>query len=121
MGLSVVADPVPLTTWGDGVVRVGKTRVTLDSVVSAFVKGASLEDIARRYPSLELADVYAVIAYYLRHHADVESYLRDRERQRAEVRWENELRFDPAGVKERLLVRRMQERRVCAQEASIPG
>jgi len=63
---------VPLTIGEDGVIRVGKTRVTLDTVVYAFQDGATAEEIASQYPSLDLSDVYLVIAYYLKHRAEVE-------------------------------------------------
>ena len=49
------------------------TRVSLDIVVAAFHAGATAEEIARDYPSLRLADIYAVITYYLRHEVEVEA------------------------------------------------
>lgn len=105
MTLSLAAEPFPLQTDSHGVVRVGGTRVTLDSVVYAFAEGATAEEIAFRYPTLDLPDIYAAITYYLRHRAEVEAYLRQREARAAEVRRENEARFDPAGIRERLLAR----------------
>lgn len=102
----VEPEPVPLVTGADNVVRVGATRVTLDTVVAAFCEGATAEEIVQQYPTLQLADVYSVIGYYLRHRTSVDAYLRDRQRQAAEVRRENEARFDPSGVRERLLARR---------------
>lgn len=80
--------------------------MTLDIVVSAFDDGATPEEIVCCYPSLRLADVYALIAYYLDHRTDVNAYLRDRERQAAEVRQRNEARFGNQGVRERLSKRR---------------
>ena len=72
MTLSITETPVPLTTDSDGVVRVARTRVTLDTVVAAFAEGATAEEIAQQYPSLDLADVYSVLAYFLRHRSEVE-------------------------------------------------
>ena len=66
--------------------RVGGTRVTLDSVVGAFLQGATAEDIVRKYPTLNLADVYAVLSYYLRRRADVDAYLREQEREAVAIR-----------------------------------
>jgi hypothetical protein len=86
--------------------RVGGTRVTLDTVIAAFNNGATAEEIAQQYPSLTLADVYSVIAYYLRHQTDVQTYLADRQQHAANVRQELERRFDPSGVRDRLLARR---------------
>jgi uncharacterized protein (DUF433 family) len=106
MPLSIATEPVPLHADDEGVLRVGKTRVTLDSVVSAFQEGATAEEIAQQYPSLELADIYSVIGYYLRRRAEIDSYLEARRERAADVRQENESRHDPAGVRERLLARR---------------
>jgi uncharacterized protein (DUF433 family) len=106
MSLAIASERLPLAEDADGVVRVGGTRVTLDAVVGAFNDGASAEDIVSMYPSLDLADVYAVIAYYLRRRADVDAYLRKREEDAAAVRAENEARFDPHGIRARLLARR---------------
>jgi uncharacterized protein (DUF433 family) len=81
VSLSVAAEPVPFIVGADGVARIGGTRVTLDTVVRAFERGESAEQIGAAYPVLRPADVYAVIAYYLRHRAEVEEYLRFRQRQ----------------------------------------
>jgi hypothetical protein len=53
-----------------------------------------------------LADVYSLIAYYLRHQSEVRAYLAQRQRQAALVREENGRRFDPSGVRDHLLARR---------------
>jgi|SRR5436190_16644228 len=110
MTLVIATEPVPLRTDADGVVRVGKTRVTLDTIVAAFVEGATAEEIAQQYPSLHLADIYSVIGYFLRRRSEVEEYLRQRQKQAAKVRKQNETRFDPQGVRDRLLARRGNER-----------
>ena len=89
----------------DGVIRVSQTRVTLDSIVTAFQEGATPEEIAQQYPSVPLADIYAVIAYYLRRYADIEAYLRHRRQHAEQVRQENEARFPALGIRERLLAR----------------
>jgi uncharacterized protein (DUF433 family) len=106
MMLTVEPEIVPLHPDADGVVRVAATRVTLDTVVAAFRDGATPEEIVQQYPSLELADVYSVLGYYLRHRVEVEAYLRSRDGEAARVRAENEARFSPIGVRERLLARR---------------
>ena len=106
MTLAISVEPVPLQTDPDGVVRIANTRVTLETVIGAFLDGASAEEIAYQYTSLDLADVYAVIAYYLRRRSDVDAYLQQRQEQADAVRKQNEIRFDPAGVRERLLARR---------------
>jgi len=107
--LVVTAEPVPLASDADGAVRVGSTRVTLDTVVAAFREGMTAEGIVEQYPSLGLEEVYKVIGYVLSHPVEVENYLRERQRLAADVRRENEARFDPAGIRDRLLARRRQE------------
>jgi uncharacterized protein (DUF433 family) len=108
MSLTIVVEPVPLAVDRDGVARVSGTRVTLDTVVTAFLRGATPEEIAHQYPSLDLGDVYAVITYYLRRRDEVDSYMSERQRKAQEVRSRNEARFDPAGVRARLLARKPQ-------------
>lgn len=109
MPLSFAADVVPLESVPGGVIRVGKARVTLDTVVAAFNEGATAEEIVQRYPSLNLADVYQVIGYYLRGTAEVEAYLRQRKAEAESVRRQNESRLDPQGVRDRLLSRRRRD------------
>ncbi|MGH7773636.1 MAG: DUF433 domain-containing protein [Candidatus Binatia bacterium] len=106
MSLSPVTEIVPLETDSNGVVRVGKTRVTLDTVAAAFCQGATAEEIAHQYPSLDLADIYQIIGYYLRRPTEVEQYLEERKAKAEAVRGQNEARFDPQGVRARLLARR---------------
>ncbi|MDY6782667.1 MAG: DUF433 domain-containing protein [Cyanobacteriota bacterium] len=106
MSLVLKTDPIPLATHTSGSVRIGETRVTLDTVVMAFLEGATAEEIVEQYPSLQLSDVYWVIGYYLRHKTEVELYLRERQQRAAEVRQEAERRFSPVGVRDRLLARR---------------
>jgi uncharacterized protein (DUF433 family) len=103
--MATITETLPLETDPDGVIRVGGTRVTLDTVVAAFSEGATAEEIASQYSALRLDDVYFVIGYVLRHRTEVESYLASRHLQAEQVRAANEARFDPDGVRERLLSR----------------
>jgi len=106
MVLTITTEPTPLETDFDGVVRVGKTRVTLDTVVTAFLEGATIEEIGIQYPALELSDIYSAVGYYLKHKAEVDAYLLDRKLKSSLIRQEVEQRFSPIGVRERLLARR---------------
>ena len=106
MTIEVVVDPPLLRTDTDGVIRIGETRVTLDTLVGAYTDGATAEAIAQQYPTLSLADVYAALSYYLRHRGDVDVYLQQRAELARAVREQNELRTEQAGVRERLLARR---------------
>ena len=86
MTLTVQADPLPLRLDSGGTYRVGNTRVRLDTVIYAYNHGSTAEQIARDFPTLDLADVHGVIGYYLRHRAEVDAYLRQREREAEELR-----------------------------------
>src|SRR5260370_16662541 len=64
----------------DGVYIVSGTRVSLDSIVYAFLSGQSAESIAQSFPVLNLEQVYGAITYYLAHRDDVDRYLDVRHR-----------------------------------------
>jgi uncharacterized protein (DUF433 family) len=61
-----------------GVVRVGKSRISLDLIVEQYENGLTPEEMVRAYDTLVLTDVYAVIAYYLQHRDEVRTYLKRR-------------------------------------------
>lgn len=110
MAFLIDAEPIPLTLDSDGVIRVARTRVTLDTVVQAYLDGATAEEISQQYSSLNLADIYATIGYFLRHSADVESYLQKQQEQAGIVRKENETRFAPQDIRTRLATRSRREK-----------
>lgn len=110
MSLKISNEPAPLVIDDDGVVRVGGTRVRLDTVVYAFNHGASAEEILQRYPSLALSDIYATISYYLHHRTAVDEHLRKQQQKHDRVQRFNQSRTDSAGLRERLLRRRNPER-----------
>jgi uncharacterized protein (DUF433 family) len=70
---------VPLREEPPGVFHVGNSRVLLELVIRAFQAGATPEAIVQSYDTLDLADVYAVVSYYLRNPTPFEEYLRHRE------------------------------------------
>lgn len=109
--LEIQTQAVPLCQDANGVVRVAQTRVTLDTVVYTFEQGATAEEIAQQYPSLSLADVYAVIAFYLRHCSDVREYLRKREATAQGIRSEIKAKSSYSSLRDRLLARRVQSDR----------
>ncbi len=50
--IPLVNDPLPLKVDSDEVIRVGNTRVTLDTIVAVFNNGATPEEIIFQFPSL---------------------------------------------------------------------
>jgi len=100
------SEKVPLELTPAGVIRVAGSRVTLDTVLAVFKEGASAEEIVLRFNTLNLADVYSVIAYYLHHRDEVERYLQESRERSAEVRQQVEARQGVQNIRERLLSRR---------------
>lgn len=98
--------PVPIRVDAHDVMRVGQTRVRLDTVITAWKQGDSPEQIVENFDVLSLADVYAVIGYYLNHRPEVENYLEQNELKGEQLRQEHEHRFPQATIRERLLARR---------------
>jgi uncharacterized protein (DUF433 family) len=102
-----VAKAPPLVAGEDGVIRVTGTRVQLETVVGAFDAGATAEEIAQQYTSLELADVYAVISYVLGNEAVVRDYVAKRAEVAQAVRADVERSMPSDGIRQRLLARQV--------------
>jgi len=97
---------VPLREEPKGVLRVGKSRVLLELVIHAHQRGAAPQDIVRMYDTLDLGDVYAVIAYYLAHPAEIDEYLRKCDEQAEAIRRQIESSQPPRpNLKQELLAR----------------
>jgi uncharacterized protein (DUF433 family) len=107
MSVALHTDGPPIRRDEDGVLRVGQSRVLIDLVIQAFQDGATAETIVQRYPSATLADVYATIAYYLKHQVEIDEYLKSREEQAAEIRKKIDgAQPDLAHLRARLLAKR---------------
>ena len=71
--------------------------------------GAEPEAIAHGYPTLNLADVYGVIAYYLRHRMEVDDYVQARRQEAEKLRREIEAEQpNRVELREKLLARKAQ-------------
>ena len=101
--LDAVAPPLRIDEGG--AVRVGMSRITLALLVEEYESGMTPEDMVRAYDSLNLADVYAAIAYYLRHRDAVAEYITRRDEKAKSLRAEIEAR-QPRISREELLARR---------------
>jgi len=105
MGLAET-QAVPMKVDRDGAIRIGGTRVRLDTVIFAFNEGYTAEEIVSQYPSLRLADVYAVIAYYLNNRVAIDDYMTKRTEAAKTLRREIEATPEYKQFRERLLTRR---------------
>lgn len=106
MELITKTNPLPLKKDPSGVIRISGTRITLETILSAFNSGSTCEEIIYQYPVLNLADIYEVISYYLRNREAVDIYLEERNNEETLVRHKIETQFKPDGIRERLLKRR---------------
>lgn len=66
---------VPLEESSDGGIYISDTRVMLDSLILNYQQGQTPEAIQAAFPAVSLSDVYAVIAYYLANHEEVDAYM----------------------------------------------
>ena len=96
---------IPLKTDQDDVIRVGNTRIRLDTVVHTFNDGHTAEEIVTQYPSLALADVYAVISYYLKNRTFVDEYVKKRQKAATKTRKVIEANPEYKTFRERMLKR----------------
>jgi uncharacterized protein (DUF433 family) len=88
-----IAIDVPLRIDQHGKIRVGDTRVLLELVIHAFQQGDTPEGIVDSYPTLKLPDVYTVLAYYLTHRQDVETYVRQADQSAERIQREIEATY----------------------------
>ena len=83
-----------ITKLNNGAYRIADTRVSLDSVVYSYRRGDLPETIARKFPALDLAQVYGAIAFYLSNQAEIDEYLRQGEVEYEKFR-QQQRRADP--------------------------
>jgi len=61
----------------EGSYYIAGSRVSLDSVVYAFLRGESPEGIVESFPALSLEQVFGAVAFYLANRESIDAYLRD--------------------------------------------
>jgi len=106
MSINLNAVPPPLRVDAHGVYRIANTGVTLLTVLDAFLEGLTPEEIHQEYSSLALADVYAVISYYLNNRQEIDQYLAGVRLQEAEIIRQIDSRSSTAEMRQRLLARK---------------
>jgi len=79
-------DTAPLRQEDNGSIRVGATRVTLDTVIGRFHVGDTPQDIHDGFPWLALEEIKATIAWYLNNKAKADEYLEEGEREAQKLR-----------------------------------
>jgi uncharacterized protein (DUF433 family) len=125
MNLALQAITVPLRDDGRGGLRVGQTRVSFDSIWQMYQQGASPAEIVQAFDTLDPADVYAVLAWALRHPEDVTTYFKRRDEEAAEVRHNLEAsgltptQAESADLKNQMIARRPERQRPRTDDAAL--
>ena len=89
-----------------GGIRIGRSRVTIDSVLASFLFGSTAEEIATQYSTLDVADISETIAYYLAHKQEIAAYLEQRQREVETIRQKISRMHGSIDLKKRLIARR---------------
>lgn len=63
MQLALESETPPLHEDNHGVIRIGRTRVTLKSIISLFEQGATAREIALRFEALDLHEIRPTLSY----------------------------------------------------------
>lgn len=97
----------PPLRWDEaGGIRVGQSRVTLDSLLAAYQNGSTPEEIAVQFPVLSLGEIYSAIAYAITHPEQMDSYLSQRREQAEKRREMLTQKHNLASLRQRLQERR---------------
>jgi uncharacterized protein (DUF433 family) len=102
---ATITEVIPIYTDKDGRMRVSGTRVLLDLIVNAYLRGETPEHIVQMYTTLTLDQVYLAIGYYLRHREIVDDYIRRMDEEAERLRHEWEEKYPPKVTKAELLAR----------------
>jgi uncharacterized protein (DUF433 family) len=105
MTISLQTEAIPLESDECGTVRIAGSRVTLDVLASAWQAGETPEQIVDQFPTLRLADVYAVITWMLRHPSDLADYLARAGADAEQIRAQINKAVPQEGLRERLQAR----------------
>jgi uncharacterized protein (DUF433 family) len=106
MSLTFEPIAVPLRVDEDGTVRMADSRVTLDTVLGAYLRGDTPEEIAAGFPTVPATDIYATIAWSLQHREQVDAYLAQREQEAVAIRAVIEADLKNQALRERLRARK---------------
>jgi len=99
-------------------IRIKGTRIGIETVLDDYLGGISPEEIAARYRTLTLEQVYATVTYYLHNQTEATDYLQ-RWRAYTEAAWQEQQRNPPDFVRE--LRERIQRRKEALLAEKGPG
>jgi uncharacterized protein (DUF433 family) len=84
-----------VTRTPQGGFRIDGSRVSLDSVVHAYLSGASAEGIVEFLPSLSLEQVHGALAFYLHNREEIDKHLDEQDARWETLRNQSEARHRP--------------------------
>ncbi len=100
----------PPFRWDEaGGIRIGSSRVTLDSILASYHNGSTPEEIAIQFSVLSLEDIYSAIAYYLNYRQEIDNYLEQRNQQAQQLRQQLTQKHNLVDLRHRLLTRQSQK------------
>ena len=114
-----ITQTLSLTKLENGTLRIGGTRIPIETVIYHYQQGATPETIQASYPVLALTDIYAVIQHYLNHREEVEDYIAEQARKAAELR--RMIEASPFAIDREGMRARLQERWQALQAAQKNG
>ena len=104
--MTIKPEPVPLRWDEHGRLMIVGHRIALEIIVHAYRRDRSAEAIHQSYPSLAPADIYVLLAHYLRHQDRIDAYVDEQDRLGEEARARHELAHPPEqGLLAKLLTR----------------
>lgn len=104
--------------YRDDNLYVGKTRVTVETVIVSWQQGQTPEQIQEDFPTVSLAQVYGTIAYYLSHKDEVDAFFAETERKFAAFMAEQEAKYPDFYARQRALFTNLTEQQ--AADAGDP-
>ena len=106
MNRATITQPIPLQKASDGAWRISGTRIPVDTIIKAYLNGENAEEIAESFDTVRLADIYAILSYYLERPSEMTAYLQRRDDEAAQIRQRIETQHPPHNIRQRLLTRR---------------
>jgi len=104
--------PISLSEYFDFLdsddIRIKGTRVGIETILEDYLNAASPEEIAVRYPTVTLEQVYATITYYLRNKHNIDQYL-ERWRNYVEQSWQNQEEHPSPAIKRLREIKRQRQ------------
>ncbi|MBD3307635.1 DUF433 domain-containing protein [candidate division KSB3 bacterium] len=92
-------------------IRIKGTRVGIETVLDDYLNAMSPEEIAVRYPTVTLEQVYATITFYLHNQREIDQYL-ERWRRYAEQAWQYQQHHPTPAIQRLQALKRQRQRQV---------